>query len=187
MMAFIEIAQITELLNDRKTVISKPDKEFVLWFAFATGDKELTDKLIEELIEKDMDKQIIRQKYETVAGIQPDWIRKIENLLVALELYRMQEEKIIKNFTEILNAYGVNLQVQEMIENHSEEVVEHEINNSKLQMGGELNSGEKGFLYQLDMENPQLTNSEEVCVPEKITKTDSESSLYQNKKEVLAR
>lgn len=182
-MAFIEIAKTSELLNDKKTVISQLDKEFVLWFAFATGDKDLTEKLIEELMEKDIDKEIIRQKYETVAGIQPDWIRKIENLLVALEMYRMQEEKTIKNLTEILNAYGVDLQIKEMIENHSGEVVEHEINNFKLQICGELSSGDEGFLYQLDMENSQLTNSETVCV----VKADDESSLYQNKKEVLAR
>lgn len=187
MMAFIEIAKTSELLNDKKTVISEQDKEFILWFAFATGDKELTDKLIEELMEKDIDKQIIRQKYETVAGIQPDWIRKIETLLVALELYRMQEEKTIKNFTEILNAYGVDLQVQEVKENRSEEVVEYERNNSIIQMSRELSGEKEGILYQLDIENSPLTNSEEVCVPEKIMKTDSESSLYQNKKEVLAR
>lgn len=186
-MVFIEIAKTSELLNDKKTVISEPDKEFVLWFAFATGDKELTDKLIEELMEKDIDKQIIRQKYETVAGIQPDWIRKIENLLVALEMYRIQEEKTLKNLTEILNAYGVDLQIQEVKENCSDEMVEQEINNSKLQMCGELSSGDEGFLYQLDMENSQLTNSETVCVHEQVVKADDESSLCQNKKEALAR
>lgn len=102
------IAETIELLNDKRTLISERDREFILWFAFATGDRELTDKLTEELMEKDVNKQMIRQKYETVAGLQLDWIRKMEVLLVALEMYRIQEEKNIKTLTEILTAYGID-------------------------------------------------------------------------------
>ena len=105
-MEVIAIEKTEMLLNHKKDIISETDKEFVLWFAFATGDDELTSKLIDELIKQDCDKQIIRQKYKTLAGDQPDWIRKIEELLVALELYRMQEKKTLKNLTEILEAYG---------------------------------------------------------------------------------
>ena len=43
------IAETIELLNNKRMLISETDREFILWFAFATGDRELTDKLTEEL------------------------------------------------------------------------------------------------------------------------------------------
>lgn len=115
-MGLVIVAQTAELLEQKQAVLSETDKEFVLQFAFATGDKELTDKLIEELSEPDADKGTVYQKYETLTGFQPDWIRKIENLLVSLEMYRIQEEKAVRTLSEILTAYGAELTVDEIKE-----------------------------------------------------------------------
>jgi hypothetical protein len=115
-MGLVIVAQTAELLEQKQAVLSETDKEFVLQFAFATGDKELTDKLIEELSEPDADKGAVYQKYETLTGFQPDWIRKIENLLVSLEMYRIQEEKAVRTLSEILTAYGAELTVDEIKE-----------------------------------------------------------------------
>ena len=58
-------------------------------------------------------------------GSQPDWIRRIENLLVALEMYRVQEEKAIQTLSELLTAYGADLSVEEIKEMSTDKVREH--------------------------------------------------------------
>ena len=64
-------------------------------------------------------------KYSTMTGFQPDWIRRIENLLVALEMYRIQEEKAIQTLSELLTAYGADLTVEEIKEMPTDKVREH--------------------------------------------------------------
>ncbi len=123
-MGLVAIAETAELIGSKQAALSVTDKEFVLQFAFSTGDKELTNKLIDELIEEDADKWAVLQKYSVLMEPQPDWIRKIENLLVALEMYRMQEEKAIQSLSELLAAFGVDLTVDELKEMPADKVRE---------------------------------------------------------------
>lgn len=120
-MGLVAVAQAADLINEKQVTLSETDKEFVVQFAFATSDKELTNKLIDELA---CEGAVLR-KYSTMKGFQPDWIRRIENLLVALEMYRMQEEKAIQTLSELLTAYGVDLTVDEIKEMPSDKVREH--------------------------------------------------------------
>ncbi len=124
-MGFVSVAQTAEMMEQNQAVLSDADKEFVLQFAFAAGDKELTGKLIDELTGPDADKGAVYQKYEALTGFQPDWIRKIENLLVSLEMYRIQEEKEINTLSEILTAYGADLTADEIKELSLDKVREH--------------------------------------------------------------
>lgn len=124
-MGLVAVAETADLLNSRQAVLSETDKEFVVQFAFSTGDKELTNKLIDELVTESADKGAVLQKYSTMTGFQPDWIRRIENLLVALEMYRIQEEKAIQTLSEILAAYGADLTVEELKELRADKVREH--------------------------------------------------------------
>ena len=87
----------TVALFERKQVeLSETDRNFLFRFACATGDKELTEKLFEELSAEEADKQMVLQKYEVLLGNKPDWIRQVENLLVALEMYLLQNIFITK-------------------------------------------------------------------------------------------
>lgn len=124
-MSLIAIAQAAEMMEKKQAVLTEADREFVCQFAFATGDKELTDKLIDELCGKEADRERIFQKYSTVKGFQPDWVRTVENLLVALEMYRLQEQKAVQTISEILAAYGVDITVDELKEMPPERVREH--------------------------------------------------------------
>lgn len=124
-MGLVAVAQAADLINEKQVSLSETDKEFVVQFAFATGDKELTNKLIDELACEGVDKGAVLRKYSTMKGFQPDWIRRIENLLVALEMYRMQEEKAIQTLSELLTAYGVDLTVDEIKEMPMDKVREH--------------------------------------------------------------
>lgn len=124
-MSLIAIAQAAETMEKKQTLLTETDKEFVCQFAFATGDKELTDKLIDELIGGAADKEKIFRKYATIKGFQPDWVRAVENLLVALETYRLQEQKAVQTISEILTVYGVDITVDGLKEMPTEEVREH--------------------------------------------------------------
>lgn len=124
-MSLIAIAQAAEMMEKKQAVLTEADREFVCQFAFATGDKELTDKLIDELCGKEADRDRIFQKYSTIKGFQPDWVRTVENLLVALEMYRLQEQKAVQTISEILAAYGVDITVDELKEMPPEQVREH--------------------------------------------------------------
>lgn len=124
-MGLVAVAETADLIKSKQAVLSETDKEFVMQFAFSTGDKELTNKLIDELITEGADRGTVLQKYSTMTGFQPDWIRKIENLLVALEMYRIQEEKAIKTLSEILGAYGTDLSVEQLKEMPPDKIREH--------------------------------------------------------------
>jgi len=119
------VNEAAELMSRKQAVLSETDKEFVCQFAFATGDKELTDKLIDELAAEGADKGAVLRKYSTVKGFQPDWIERIENILVALEMYRVQEEKAVQTLTELLAAYGADITVEELKEIPKDRVREH--------------------------------------------------------------
>lgn len=115
-MSLIAIAQAAETMEKKQAVLTEADKEFVCQFAFATGDKELTDKLIDELMEDGADKVRVMEKYSILKGFQPDWVRTVENLLVALEMYRIQEQRAVQTLSEILAVYGVDIPAEQLKE-----------------------------------------------------------------------
>lgn len=132
------ISEAAEMLRDKNIRLSDEDKEFVLQFAFSTGDKELTEKLMEELAAQDADKEVIYTKYKTLTGFQPDWIRRIENLLIALEMYRMQEEKVVTTLTDILAAFGVEMSVEDVKKLPADAVKEQLIRSDTIQKEEEI-------------------------------------------------
>lgn len=113
-MGLVAVAETAELISAKQVTLSETDKEFVVQFAFSTGDMELTNKLIDELMEDGVDKGAVLQKYSTMTGFQPDWIKRIENLLVALEMYRIQEEKAIYTLSELLVVCGISLSEEKL-------------------------------------------------------------------------
>lgn len=113
-MGLVAVAETAELISAKQVKLSETDKEFVVQFAFSTGDMELTNKLIDELMEDGVDKGAVLQKYSTMTGFQPDWIKRIENLLVALEMYRIQEEKAIYTLSELLVVCGISLSEEKL-------------------------------------------------------------------------
>ena len=125
----MNLAMVNEaniIMNERDHLFTASEKEFVVQFAFKTGDKENTNKLIGELIQSkdDTESQQIIQKYSSVYHIKPQWVEQIENLLVALELYRIEEEKAINRLAEILGAYGIDVSAEEIRMTNSEELKE---------------------------------------------------------------
>ena len=91
-------------------------ENFVVQFAFRSGSKEDTISLIEALAhsadkaESDEIMVTYRSKYD----MKPAWVEQVENLLVALEMYRIEEEKAINHLADILTAYGIDVSAEEI-------------------------------------------------------------------------
>ena len=113
-MGLAMIAKTVELFERKKAGLSEPEKEAVLMFAYSTEDTELTEKFVDELSGKDANKQAVLSRYEALLGQQAEWIRTVEALLIALERYRIEEEKASKKLLEMLEDYGIDLTVEEM-------------------------------------------------------------------------
>ena len=94
--------------------MTERDKEFVVQFAFRTNDRELTNKLIDELADAGADRDAVCRKYQALTGFTPDWIQRIENLLISLEMYRVQEEQAVKTLSELLYACGISMSEDEI-------------------------------------------------------------------------
>lgn len=100
---------VTEM-NGVENQFTEEEKNFVVQFAFRSGSKEDTISLIEALAhsadkaESDEIMVTYRSKYD----MKPAWVEQVENLLVALEMYRIEEEKAINHLADILTASVVN-------------------------------------------------------------------------------
>lgn len=115
-MSLLMISEIMEEKQELLSTLADYEKEFVVQFAFKTSDQELTGKLIQELSEArdgDETKQIM-QKYTAVYDQKPLWVNQIENLLVSIEIYRVEQERAITRLSQILGAYGIDVSEEEL-------------------------------------------------------------------------
>lgn len=113
-MGLIAVKETAELFRRKNISMTERDTEFVVQFAFRINDRELTEKLIDELAADGADRDAICRKYQTLTGFVPDWIQRIENLLISLEMYRVQEEQAVKTLSELLSACGISMSEDEI-------------------------------------------------------------------------
>jgi hypothetical protein len=103
------ITEAMKLMEKTDADFGMEEKEFIAQYAFRTGDTDLVKKLIEELQEKDADREKVKTKYMQLADKKPEWAEQIENLLIALEMYRIEEDKAVKRITDFLTAHGIDI------------------------------------------------------------------------------
>ena len=113
-MGLAAVTETAQMFQQKNIVLTERDKEFVVQFAFRTNDRELTNKLVDELTEAGTDRDAVCRKYQTLTGFAPDWVLRIENLLVSLEMYRVQEEQAVKTLSELLSACGISMSEDEI-------------------------------------------------------------------------
>lgn len=111
-------------MDARKSPFGEEEKKFVLEFAFKSQDKELTKHLIIELMDLSKNPQEIMKRFSALLDQKPVWLSQIENLLVALEMYRIEEEKAIHRLAEIMNAYNIDISEEMLRTQSSEEIKE---------------------------------------------------------------
>ena len=113
-MGLAAVTETAELFRQKNISMTERDKEFVVQFAFRTNDRELTNKLTRELADAGADRDAVCRKYQALTGFTPDWIQRIENLLVSLEMYRVQEEQAVKTLSELLSVCGISMSEDEI-------------------------------------------------------------------------
>lgn len=113
-MGLVAVTETAQMFQQKNIVLTERDKEFVVQFAFRTNDRELTNKLVDELAAAGADRDAVCRKYQALTGFVPDWIQRIENLLVSLEMYRVQEEQAVKTLSELLSACGISMSEDEI-------------------------------------------------------------------------
>lgn len=113
-MGLAAVTETAELFRRKNISMTERDKEFVVQFAFRTNDRELTNKLTRELADAGADRDAVCRKYQALTGFTPDWIQRIENLLISLEMYRVQEEQAVKTLSELLSACGISMSEDEI-------------------------------------------------------------------------
>ena len=115
-----------------KHSFSDGEKEFVVQFAVRSGDKNLTNQLIDELseCENGQESQSVMEKYAKMIDMKPFWVTQIENLLISIEMYRLEEEKAINRLAEVLTAYGVDV-TEEQVRRADAEEIKEKVNESR--------------------------------------------------------
>lgn len=115
-----------------KHSFSDGEKEFVVQFAVRSGDKNLTNQLIDELseCENGQESQSVMEKYAKMIDMKPFWVTQIENLLISIEMYRLEEEQAINRLAEVLTAYGVDV-TEEQVRRADAEEIKEKVNESR--------------------------------------------------------
>lgn len=121
-MSLLMISETMQEREEQLRTLSNEEKEFVVQFAFKTSDQELTNKLIEEMAgaRDGEETELIIKKYSALYDVKPAWVNQIENLLVSIEMYRIEEEKAITRLATVLGAYGIEVSEEELREADAE-------------------------------------------------------------------
>lgn len=135
------------------------EKEFVVQFAFRSGNKALTNKLIDELVscETEMEADKVLNQYSMMFAEKPYWVSQIENLLVSIEMFRLEEAKAINRLAEVLTAYGVDVSEEQVRRADAKEITE-KVNESRREQEAEEEEEEK----KTEEYTPQCTLREPV-------------------------
>ena len=120
----LEINETAQWIQKRMSGLTEEEMRFVFDFGFQSHDKELINRLIEEMRSKDRDFENIKKRYNAMIGIRPEWDQKAESLIAALEMYRIQKEKALNSLETILNACGVNVSRDDIENGNLDEIRE---------------------------------------------------------------
>lgn len=111
-----KIEDAVKLLEQTVANFTEMERQQIAWYAFKTGDDELTQKLIEELSEDDCNRESIMQKYLAIADREVSWIEQIEMLLVSIEMLRLKEKQALELLSQVVKAYGKEIAEKENTE-----------------------------------------------------------------------
>jgi len=134
-MSLAAVNEAVIIMNGIRHPFTEEEKEFVVQFAFKSGCREKTNLLIDELAHSNNKRAsnevmarytlFLQHKafyyagcpngYQDKCGAHPAWVEEAENLLVALEVYRIQQEKAINRLAGILFKYGIDVSAEEIL------------------------------------------------------------------------
>jgi len=98
----IAVTQTLVHIHKSMPSLTQEEQEFIARFVFRTGDMELTHKLLEELTEPGVEPERVFQKFALFMEKVSPLAEQLEGLLIALEQYRIQQDRTIKLLESIL-------------------------------------------------------------------------------------
>lgn len=110
------IAKVMEELEEYSGVLTEEEKNFITYFAYQTGDMDKTKillKRLEELDERSARKSEI-ELFEGQLDKQPKEVRQIEELLISIERYRIEQQKALGMVSELLKPYGISIKIEDV-------------------------------------------------------------------------
>lgn len=116
------MSKAMKIIQEKEAEFAPDVQEFIYRYAYQTGDMELTARLIDEFASDGADSRQIIRKYELTKTAVPSWVEKIENLIVALEMYRTEEEKAIARIVEFMNENGIEIEKDQVREADTQEL-----------------------------------------------------------------
>lgn len=147
---------LTEICKTKHT-FRNSEKEFVVQFAFRMGNKDMTSKLIDELAaceEKEAADKVMEQ-YAKMYEEKPCWINQIENLLVSIELLRIEEEKAINQLAEVLSAYGIDVSEEQVRRADAEEIKE-KVDEGRKEQESDVEEQTEKYIPQCTLREPVM-------------------------------
>lgn len=141
-MSLAAVSEAADVMNGVSHPFTEEEQEFVVQFAFKSKSREKTNLLIDELAhseDREASNEIMERytlflqrkaSYYTgcpngdrdKCGKHPAWVEEAENLLVALEMYRIQQEKAINRLAGILFKYGMDVTAEEIRQTGTKEL-----------------------------------------------------------------
>jgi hypothetical protein len=123
-MGLAALNEVTVIMGSMNHPFSEEEREFVARYAFRSGSREKTEQMIEELAlaENEEASRQVMEKYKSDCEEKPAWVEQVENLLIALEMYRVEQEKAVNRIADILSAYGIEVTAEEIRRMEPEEI-----------------------------------------------------------------
>ena len=102
--------------DKHRGILTEEERNFIAYFAYQTGDMKQTKMLIDRLtgLEEGSARRDVVKLFEEQLYKQPRAIRQIEELLVSIERYRIEEQKAINELSELLTSYGISIMDEEL-------------------------------------------------------------------------
>lgn len=123
------VAMAMEMADKHRNILTEEERSFIAYFAYQTEDLKLTQTLIERLVglEEGAARRNVVECFEEQLYKQPAAIRQMEELLVSIERYRIEEQKAINELSELLTSYNISVLDEELKKKDAEmteEVIE---------------------------------------------------------------
>lgn len=124
-MNIVNIASAMAEADKHRGILTEEEKNFIAYFAYQTGDMKKTKELIERLasLEAGSARRDVLTLYEEQLYKQPKVVRQIEEILVSIERYRIEEQKAINELSELLTNYGISINDEDLKKRDASETV----------------------------------------------------------------
>ncbi len=122
LMMISEAVKVIAASEEKGRTFTDKEKYFITECAFKTGDMELIKGLVDNMQNGKEDNEVIMGQYAALYDKSAVWIDRLENLLVALEMYRKEEEKVLIRISVALKACGVDVTLDEIRDKETNEI-----------------------------------------------------------------